>query len=260
MMPTQPSHFIWYELCTSNPGKAAAFYGAVLGWTVQDSGQEGMDYKMWLAGGEAVGGMLQITPDMALGGMEDGWLGYVDVADVDACVEDIVAGGGHSHMVQDVPGVGKMAMVTDPQGAAFYVMKPTPPPGGGASTAFAPDRPGHGGWNELHTKDSAAAAEFYGARFGWAESTSFDMGPMGLYRLFNAGDGDIGGMMDSPNFPRPMWVYYFNVEDIDAAKTRIEAAGGTVLNGPHEVPTGRWIIQARDPQGAMFAVLAPGRA
>jgi predicted enzyme related to lactoylglutathione lyase len=251
-MAATPSHFIWYELCTSNRDEAAEFYGAVLGWTVRDSGQEGMDYRMWFAGAEGVGGMLEITPDMALGGMEDGWLGYVDVSDVDASVADIVAAGGHSHMAQTVPGVGRMSMVSDPQGALFYVMTPE---GTGTSTVFAPGRVGHGGWNELHTKDADAAATFYRNLLGWTPDASHDMGEMGSYLTFNAGAEPIAGMFNSPGFPRPKWLYYFNVDDIDAAKARVEAAGGKVNAGPMPVPTGQWMINASDPHGAMFGLL-----
>ena len=254
-MPAAPSQFIWYELCTSNAHKAAEFYGAVLGWTVQDSGQDGMTYSMWIAGGENVGGLLEITPDMALGGMEDGWLGYLDVTDVDASIEAIVAAGGHSHMVQTVPGVGRMSMVSDPQGAAFYVMTPTPPPGGGASTVFAPGRIGHGGWNELHTKDVDNAQTFYLNLLGWTPDATHDMGEMGTYRTFNVGAEPIAGMFNSPGFPKPKWLYYFNTDDIDAAKTRVETAGGKVNAGPHPVPTGQWMIQCSDPQGATFGLL-----
>ena len=90
------------------------------------------------------------------------------------------------------------------------------------------------------------------------------MGSMGIYSLFNIG-GDaaaepMGGMMNSQGFPRPMWLYYFNVEDIDAAKDRVVAAGGSVQTGPHQVPTGQRMIQARDPQGALFALLGPDKA
>jgi predicted enzyme related to lactoylglutathione lyase len=251
-MAAAPSHFIWYELCTSNPHKAAEFYGAVVGWTLQDSGQEGMDYKMWLADGEAVGGLLEITPDMALGGMEDGWLGYVDVADLDASVSDIVAAGGHSHMAQTVPDVGRMSMVSDPQGALFYVMTPE---NTGTSTAFAARRHGHGGWNELHTTDAPAAATFYRDLLGWIPDVSHDMGEMGSYLTFNAGGEAIAGMFNSPGFPKPRWLYYFNVGDIDDAKARVEAAGGKVNAGPMPVPTGQWMINASDPQGAVFGLL-----
>ena len=131
------------------------------------------------------------------------------------------------------------------------------PIGEGPSPSFAPDRVGHGGWNELHTTDWRAAEQFYSQEFGWDRSEAMDMGPMGTYLLFNTGDGAIGGMMNSGSLGRPLWLYYFRVEEIMAAKARVEAAGGAVLNGPMEVPGGGWILQARDPQGAMFALTGP---
>ncbi len=257
-MTTSPSHFIWYELMTSDADAAAKFYGHVVGWTAEDAGAPGVDYRRWSIGGEGVGGLMTLPAEAARGGMRPAWLGYVNVADVDAAVAALHAAGGAVHRpAWDVPGVGRMAMVSDPQGAAFYVMTPI---GAGPSPAFAPKRPGHGGWHELHTSDWEAAIGFYGARFGWGRSDTFDMGPMGTYQLFNAGGEAIGGMMNSPTFPQPAWLYYFNVEDIEAARTRVETAGGAVINGPHQVPTGDWMIQASDPQGAMFALLGPKTA
>jgi predicted enzyme related to lactoylglutathione lyase len=83
-----------------------------------------------------------------------------------------------------------------------------------------------------------------------------DMGPMGSYRLFSNQEGQMGGMMTKPaNIPVPAWLYYFQVDDIDAAAGRVKAAGGQVLNGPMEVPGGSWIVQSQDPQGAMFALV-----
>jgi predicted enzyme related to lactoylglutathione lyase len=63
--------------------------------------------------------------------------------------------------------------------------------------------------------------------------------------------------MNSPDFPRPSWLFYFNVDDIDAAHRRIAANGGTLMHGPSEVPGGQWIVQASDPQGVVFAVVGP---
>ncbi|HSD11723.1 MAG TPA: VOC family protein, partial [Candidatus Binatia bacterium] len=65
----------------------------------------------------------------------------------------------------------------------------------------------------------------------------------------------IGGMMNSTNFPRPMWLYYFGTANIDDAAKRVTANGGAILHGPVEVPGGGFIVQARDPQGAMFALV-----
>jgi len=253
------SGFIWYELLTSDPDAAAKFYGAVIGWTCVDSGQPGMDYRMFRMGNDFVGGLMKIPGDAAASGMPPHWLGYINVPNVDAGIQSIVAAGGAQHMPpMDIPGVGRIAMVADPQGASFYVMTPV---GTGQSTSFLPGKPGHGGWHELHARDALTAYEFYSRQFGWGTERIIAGGPMGDYRIFNTGQGDaIGGMMTDPRTPRPHWLYCFNVEDIGAAQLRITAAGGSVLYGPLEVPGGNWILSATDPQGARFVALAPPRA
>ena len=260
-MSGTPSSFIWYELMTTDLDAATRFYGAVVGWSVQDSGQPGMDYRLLSAGGEHVGGLMAIPSDAAANGMRPGWFGYVNVADVDDSVARITQAGGTSYMPPtDIPSVGRMAMIADPQGAASSVLTPASDCHG-PSPSFAPGKPGHGGWHELHTTDWEAALNFYGTQFGWAKSSAMDMGPLGTYLLFGPETGAeaIGGMMNSPDFPRPIWLYYFNVDDIQAARARVETAGGTVLLEPHEVPGNNWILQGRDPQGAMFALVAANK-
>ena len=254
-MSQQPSQFVWYELLTSDPDAAASFYGAVVGWTVQPSGMPGMDYRMLQMGQTMVGGLMAIPAEAAAGGMRPAWLAYVTVPDVDEALEAITAtGGGVRVPPTDIPGVGRFAMITDPQGAAIYIMTPMAE---GASEAFAPGRPGHGGWNELSTTDWEAAWSFYSEHFGWTKDRAMDMGPMGTYQLFNTGGEAVGAMMNNARVPHPFWLYYFCVEDINAAKARVLEAGGAVHNGPMEVPGPLWIIQAQDPQGAMFALVAP---
>lgn len=248
-----PSPFIWYELLTTEVDDATRFYGAVVGWTAHDSGQPDMDYRIWKANGAPMGGLMAMPDTKEAPAMPPGWLGYVQVSDVDATVAQMTGLGGAELMpAMTLPQVGRMALVADPQGAALYVMAPE---GDMPSSAFAPGKPGHAGWAELHTTDWQGALGFYGTTLGWAAAEAMDMGPMGTYQMFHAGAAPIGGMMNNPNLPHPAWLHYFNVGDIDAAKARIEAAGGAVLMGPHQVPGGQWIIQARDPQGAMFALL-----
>ena len=257
-MTPPTGHFIWYELMTTDPDAAAKFYGEVVGWSARDFGAPGMDYRLLSSNGIDVGGLLAISTDGAANGMRPIWVGYISVADVDATVAEAMAAGGKTYMPPtDFPGVGRIAMVTDPQGAAFYAMKPVDM-GDLRSQSFDPYKHGHGGWHELHTSDWEAALAFYGAHFGWRKVDTLDMGPMGKYITFNTGAGDhIGGMMTDRNFPKPMWLYYFFVDDIDAAHGRVKAAGGTMLHGPVEVPGGGWIINAKDPQGAMFALVGP---
>jgi predicted enzyme related to lactoylglutathione lyase len=56
--------------------------------------------------------------------------------------------------------------------------------------------------------------------------------------------------------PVPFWAFYFNVDGIAAAVERLKAGGGTVVNGPMQVPGGQWIVQAIDPQGAHFSLVS----
>ena len=246
--------FVWYELMTSDIDDAARFYGEVVGWTQAPSAAAGVDYREWSIEGEMVGGSMVIPAEAAAHGMRPGWLGYIAVADLDASLAALTSAGGAVHMPPtEVADVGRFAMVADPQGASFYLMMPT---GEGQSTAFAPGRLGHGAWNELHTTDNHAAMAFYGQQFGWAGAGSVDMGPMGAYLMFGPDAEAIGGMVSAPGMP-PGWMYYFRVDDINAAKGRVEAAGGAILRGPQVVPGGSYILHGRDPQGAMFALVGP---
>ena len=251
------AHFIWYELTTSDLDAAIAFYGEVIGWTVTPSGTPGMDYRLiHTPGGKDVGGMMaRMDPAML-----PAWVGYVDVADVDAEVTAFEAAGGKvAWPANDIPNVGRVALVADPQGAMIYVMKPTPPAGGGVSEAFSPSALGHCGWNEYHARDWAAAYDFYAGRMGWEKGTSMDMGPMGTYQVVTADGVQIAGMMNNP-LPQQAWLFYFNTGDIDEAVGRITAAGGAIQLPPMEVPGGMWAIVARDPQGAMFGLLGSRKA
>ena len=122
-------------------------------------------------------------------------------------------------------------------------------------------------WHELHSSDAAAALDFYAGLFGWSATGDMDMGPMGKYRFFAmepaSASGECGvtcgAMYNDPDARHPHWLFYFHVDGIDAAIERINARGGSVSHGPHEVPGGMWIVNAFDPQGAMFALVAPGR-
>ncbi len=246
--------FVWYELMTGDLDAAMTYYRAVVGWDMQDAGNPDMRYVILSVSGKGIGGMMKTPPMAAAAGAPPGWLGYVGVDDVDAAAKALASAGGTVHHgPADIPEVGRFASVTDPQGAAFVIFKGNIDQ---PSEAYSMGAPGHVGWNELHTSDWEAALSFYGTQFGWRKAEALDMGGMGTYLLFAPSDGNaVGGMMKSPNFPRPMWLYYFNVSDIDAAKGRVTDNGGEVLFGPSEVPGGAWIVQAKDPQGVMFALV-----
>lgn len=258
MTDTQQTHgsFVWYELMTTDTPAAEAFYRAVVGWKAQDSGHPDTRYTLLKAGDRQVAGLMELPAEAAEAGARPGWTGYVGVGDVDAATARAAAAGGAvHHLPTDIPNVGRFAMVSDPQGTAFVLFTPN----GEALAPLAPMTPGSVGWHELHTTDWQAAFAFYAAQFGWTRGDSLDMGPMGIYQLFATGGAPVGGMLNNTALPRPAWLYYFSVEAIDAATARIGAQGGQVLMGPHEVPGGAWTVQAKDSQGAMFALVAPRR-
>lgn len=248
--------FIWYELLTTDAAAAQAFYGQILPWTFADSGQADMDYRIISAPEHEVAGLMAITPEMAQHGASPVWLSYLAVDDVDAAVDAITQKGGSVHMAaMDVPMIGRMAMVADPQGAPLYVMTPESRK---LSLAFASDRPrvGHAAWNELHTSNPAGAWTFYGEMFGWAKDGDMDMGPLGRYEFIRHG-GLIGAVMPSE---QPAWTTYFRVPDIDVAKAAVEAGGGQVVQGPDEIPGGEFSMNCLDPQGAAFGLIGYRKA
>lgn len=252
--------FIWYELLSTDADAAQAFYAKVLPWTFADSGQADMDYRIVRAPDAEIAGLMALTPDMVANGASPVWLSYVAVDDVDSAVAEIQQKGGAVQMpAMDIPMVGRIAMVADPQGAIFYVMRPQ---GTGRSLAFAYDQPriGHAAWNELHTSDQEGAWSFYGDLLGWKRDGAMDMGPMGQYQFIRHG-GMIGAMMRAgPEMGSPGWNTYFRVPDIDAAKVAVEAGGGQVVQGPDEIPGGDFSMNCIDPQGAPFGLVgARGR-
>lgn len=251
----KPGDFIWYELLTTDADAAQAFYSEMLGWSVSPSGVEGMDYRIIHVGPNPIGGMMTITSDMAAHGARPAWLGYVAVADADETVAGIRQRGGKVMMgPMDLPNVGRIATVADPQHAPFYVMQPAHH---GKSLAFADDCPraGHCAWNELVTPDQPAAWDFYGELFGWSKDGEMDMGPMGSYQFVRHG-AVLGAMMPgTPEMGPPHWNQYFRVHDVDRAKAAIEAGGGQVVHGPHEIPGGDYAMNCVDPQGAHFGLV-----
>lgn len=243
--------FIWYELLTRDADAAQRFYGDVVGWTASDSGQPGMDYRIFDAGDGLAGGMMQINDQMP--GVEPVWLGYVAVPDVDDAVADWTVGGGSVQMpAMDIPNVGRIAMLADPDGVPLYVMRGAVDE---SSTVFRVADARHVRWNEIAVKDDSAARAFYKARFDWEAAGAIPMGETGDYPLFAASGVNIGALMRSHAGQAPRWTYYIGVEDIDVAIEKIEAGGGKVLDGPHEIPGGELSLRASDPQGAVFGLV-----
>ena len=245
---------VWYELMTTDTAAAATFYKNVVGWTSAPFEGSPNPYTIFKRRGDVgIAGLMTRPAGM---NMPPFWSMYVAVPKFEDAVAHIKRlGGSELSPVIDIPTVGRMQMMKDPQGAAFYIIKPAP----SDERPEGPPDVGEGSWHELMTTDAAAAMKFYTEVFGWEPSETMDMGPMGTYHMFNRPHGMIGGMMNKPKelaHVPPHWGIYFRVPDINAAVERIKANGGEILNGPMEVPGGDWVVNAKDPQGAAFSLHA----
>ncbi|MGH7551157.1 MAG: VOC family protein [Gemmatimonadota bacterium] len=249
-----PGRFVWYELLTTDPQAAQSFYTDVIGWSTAPFEQSEIPYTMWMNGEAPVGGVMALPQEACDQGAAPHWMAYVAVDDVDAIAKKAEKLGA-SLLVepQDIPNVGRFAVLQDPQGAAIAIIRgeqEMPPAGEPQVGQFS--------WHELATTDHETALAFYSELFGWSESEAVDMGEMGTYQMYNRGDRMLGGMFNkSDDMPGPpAWLYYTSVGDIDKTVEKVRANGGQVMNGPMEVPGGDMIAQCMDPQGAVFAVHA----
>jgi predicted enzyme related to lactoylglutathione lyase len=251
------SPFCWYELMTTDTAAAGRFYSGVVGWDLEEGQGDMAFYTTFKTpGGVMIGGMMGISQDMAAHGMRPGWIGYVAVDDLDAATAKVAELGGTVHRPpSDIPGVGRFSVIADPFGAVvqlFHAASGFTMPADGKGSGFV-------AWRELMAGDLEKAWAFYSSLLGWTKDTDHDMGPMGAYRLFKTGgENNAGGMMTKPaSLPASFWTYYFSVDSVRAAAGRLTGAGGTVINGPMQVPGGDWVVQGTDPQGAMFSLHGP---
>jgi len=255
---TNTGRIVWYELLTTDPKRAIAFYADVVGWKTQP--WETRDYTMWVASQGPLGGVTPLPDAAKKMGAPPYWQASVQVENVDETIANVKQLGGQLFHAETVPTVGRLAVIADPQGAVIAVFTP--------EREMAPhDLAKHGefSWHELYTTDHEAAFAFYHQIAGWERLGEFDMGPMGKYLLWGRDGKQLGGMMTMPKEMKtpdgravpPSWMYYVTVTDFDAAFERAKARGARVLNGPMDVPGGQRVVQMMDPQGAAFALVTP---
>jgi predicted enzyme related to lactoylglutathione lyase len=239
---TATGKFVWHDNMSTDVDKAKTFYADLFGWDYEIFKPGEWDYAMLKANGQTHGGF-----GAARGGAPSHWLGSVLVEDVDATIERAKkAGGSVLSEPMDIPDIGRLAVIADPQGAAIAVF---------SSAGDEPTNEGTFVWDELMTTDVDGAKKFYGEVFGWT-SRDMSMGDMGTYSMFmRAGDTDVGGLMQRPpgmeNVP-PNWTSYIGSKDVDATAAHAKELGGTVMREPTDVPgQGRFAIVV-DPAGAVF--------
>jgi predicted enzyme related to lactoylglutathione lyase len=247
--------FSWAELMTADPTAATAFYKSVFGWTSQTEEMSMGPYTVVDAGGISVGGIMRRPSE----DIPTHWAFYVTVHDIDAVAESAVLLGGKLMMpVFEVPTVGRLVPIQDPQGAVVMAIQYAPPSGGEPPTEvdITKNFKTHGAisWFELTTPDIEASIAFYSALFGWNITVEqMDFGP---YGVINVGELGMGGMSAplSPEIP-PHWGGYITVDDADAAAAAVTDGGGAILSPPMDIPeVGRFTV-FQDPQGGILSAI-----
>jgi predicted enzyme related to lactoylglutathione lyase len=245
----------WVDLSTPDLEAAERFYFGLYGWRIPelpDSAEMG-GYRRAKHGEADVAGVMPLMEE----GQPPAWNTYISVADAEATAAAIQEhGGAQIAAPMAVADYGRLAVFTDPEGAFFGIWEP-----GTFAGSERVNEKGTVGWNELETRDPAAAKRFYGAVFGW----EFEEEPMGetTYSVARVDGVRVAGIADVkgrvPDEVPAHWLVYFGSVDTDEAVDKIKELGGEVVFGPMDIPAGRFAV-VRDPFGATFAVMQPSEA
>ncbi len=249
--PSTTGHVVWHDLLTTNVSAARKFYAELLGWTyevehaeqfVWKSGEA--DYPLILHHGEAHGGFIAIEPDQ-----QSHWLAFVAVDNVDDAADRAeMLGGTIVRAAFDIPGVGRSAVIGDPQGAVicpFVASHNYPAPTG----VFMQDM--------LFAEDIPRAQPFYETLFLWS-AAEIETEDRGLSVDFTAPDDC--PVVGASAFPegsdvKAQWVPYMAVVDIDAAAGKAESLGAKMIMAPQTRSGHGRSVLMRDPTGALFALM-----
>jgi predicted enzyme related to lactoylglutathione lyase len=246
-----PGFFCWYELLTTDVTAAASFYRSVVGWGTKAAPTSTLPYALFTAGETPAAGLIELPEEGLRMGARPAWLGYVRVLDIKAKTDQIKRLGGSVYVPPTDTNIGRISVVADPQTAAFAVVdrllvEPQQPADFG--------KPGRIGWHELFAADLDKETAFYCEVFGWQKADTKDHFTDAYLTLSAGGQVIAGAFRKGPAEPHPFWLFYFNVEDLDAAAERVSAGGGRVSLNDEELPSGFWVAHCSDPQGADFAL------
>lgn len=215
-----------YQLRTTDPSAARAFYGSILG--------------------DRVAEIVPLPPEAIARGAPPHWLGHLGVDEVEPTARAFVERGAMRLGPTRATAEGELAIVRDPGGAVFALTK-------ARSTPARDDVVFH----LLHTHDLARVTASYGALFGWEIDEGHDLGPLGVFREFawHRSGPRVGAMTDVSARPgvHAHWLFQFRVASLNVALPLVRAAGGVVA-GPTELPGGDRLAVCDDPQGAAFAL------
>jgi uncharacterized protein len=242
----------WPELLTSDEKGAADFYKNIFGWELKSMpmGPSG-EYILGSLGENPphAGIMHRVSEEMP-----PCWVYYVTVNSVDETAAKAVELGGQVFApAMDLPGVGRMCGIADPQGAMIFAMQ-WAAQGPAIDFADAFEATGKFSWFELRTTDVDAAVSFYSELFGWTTEVN-EMG-MGPYTIVKIGDTSFGGIIPPMGEAPSHWSGYITASNADETAAAITANGGQPLGEPFDIPGVGRMVPFQDPQGAHAMALA----
>ncbi len=248
-VPSVSGRWVWADLLTQDVAAARSFYGRVFGWTFESHGETSKSdsYTRILANGRPIGGMLAPRNADKVPGSR--WIGLVSTTEPAAVAERVRTLGGTVLLApRTLAGRGELALLADPQGAQFAVIRSV----AGDPADYA-GRENEWLWVELWAEDAAREAAFYKDVFGY-NVTAVDHKNAPRSFVLAAGGRARAGVMRKLDTSSPSeWVPYVRVRSVTETVQRAEAAGARVLVGATPHHRSSFAVLA-DPLGAVFAV------
>jgi uncharacterized protein len=246
--PRLPGKFVWADLVTDDALVAQKFYTAVFGWTFYDYG----GYFIGRNDDRPLCGMFQ-RPRPKDRVAEPRWFGYISVSNIEKARRAVTKAGGR--VLADpkkMPKRGEQAVLADPEGALFGVIKSS----SGDPEDFLAD-PGDWIWIQLLSRNGRRAAEFYRAVGGYevVENTKSDR--LSDYILTSEGyaRATVRTIQSADTKVQPTWLPFVRVKNVGESVALAKQLGGKVLIEPKpEVFDGKVAVIA-DPTGAAIGIL-----
>ncbi|HEY9855611.1 MAG TPA: VOC family protein [Stenomitos sp.] len=241
-----PGKFVWRELFTPDVEASKRFYGGLFGWnwSTMPMGEGMSTYTMAMVGDQTIAGFMDLAHLPEGDPVPPHWSVYVYVDDVDQALERAIAAGGRACSdATDIPGVGRFAVVRDPQGAMFNLFRATQ--GGGEAR-----EPGFGEfhWEHLNTSDPEAAIAFYTQVVGWGTES---FGPVSFFTRED-GTEQVGVVSQAPAGVPAHWITYVRVADLAATNAKAKELGAEVIEERIDVPGRGAFALLKDPFGVLF--------
>lgn len=247
--------FSWADVMSTDIKKTEDFLTGLFDWALKhEPTPMDVDYTMFYLDNHTVAGGTPIVPEIMphMKDVPSHWMCYITVDNVDEMAKKTEKLGGKVLMPpMDVMESGRTVTITDPTGAAISLWQPKNHIGAGIVNTV-----GAMGWNELYTRDSDKAKQFFSKLFGW----TYDVSPeLNNYITIKNHNGRMnGGIMEiQPEWGDmpPAWVPYFTVTNVDESIALSKKLGGDLVGEANKAPGVGSFAMIHDPAGAHFMII-----